>query len=198
MAFFFDEMEKSFQEDQRFRYMYSAFLCAGQSTLYYLIARYESKDGFKDWYFGKKTGSSKMRIGGRIDKPEIKHLMNARGHTIHIGIIGQGATNEICSGIKAFVAYPQISKEQVDKIVPEECMNASGPKTVARWLTDENRYMHYINKRHETIDDRRHIPTLKRQYSAQNEPTKTDILKLSKAVVEEVEILTTECETLFQ
>ena len=199
MAFFLDEMGKSFQEDQRFRYMYSAFLSAGQSTLYYLITRYEGKDGFKDWYYGKKTGSSKMRTGGRIDKPEIKHLMNARGHAIHIESIGQGATNEMPHRIKAFVADPKASKEQVDKIVPVECMKASGPKTVARWLTDEEIYMHYINKRREIINDTQHIPTLKCQYSAQpNEPTKTDILKLSKAEVEEIETLITECETLFQ
>jgi hypothetical protein len=199
MAFFLDEMEKSFQEDQRFRYMYSAFLSAGQSALYYLITRYEGKDGFKDWYYGKKTGSSKMRTGGRIDKPEIKHLMNARGHAIHIGRIGQGATNEMICGIKAFVADPKVLKEQVDKIVPIECMKASGPKTVARWLTDEELYMHYKNKSNKIINDTHHIPTLKCQYSSQpNEPTKTDILKLSKAEVEEIKTLITECETLFQ
>ena len=56
-----------------------------------------------------------------------------------------------------------------------------------------------VNERHEIIDDTQHIPTLKCQYSAQpNEPTKTDILKLSKAEVEEVKTLITECETLFQ
>lgn len=71
-------MENSFQDDKRFKFMYSAFLNAGQSTLYYLFNRYNDKPGFKDWYFGKKAGKG-MKVGGRIERPEIKHLTNARG-----------------------------------------------------------------------------------------------------------------------
>jgi hypothetical protein len=198
MAFFLDEMAKSFQDDDRFKFMYSAFLSAGQSTLYYLVTRYENNPGFKDWYFGKKPSKGKMGAGGRIDKPEIKHLMNARGHIIHIESIKQGATREISYGMNSGCDGSNASKEQVDAISPAECKNASGPITVCRWLTDENLYMCYKNKRGDVIDDTRHISTLQHLYSAEPiGPKSIDILKLSKAELAEVKKLIEECEKRF-
>jgi hypothetical protein len=35
--FFRGEMENSFQDDKKFKFVYSAFLSAGQSTLDYLV-----------------------------------------------------------------------------------------------------------------------------------------------------------------
>jgi hypothetical protein len=130
---FLGEMENSFQDDKKFKYMYSAFLSSGQSTLYYLVSRYKDTPGFNDWYWGKKVAKG-IKEGGRIDNPEIKHLMNARGNIIHVENMQQGATRELSIGCNCTIVDQRAPKEKVT-IKPgtlERPVSLSSPKTVVR------------------------------------------------------------------
>jgi hypothetical protein len=186
--FFLGEMEKSFQDDNRFKFMYSAFLSAGQSTLYYLISRYKNKAGFNDWYWGQKN-SSGAKFGGRIESAEIKHLMNARGCIIHVEGIPLGATRAMSLGASMEIALlaneilpePCVPKKQSDASSLAENVEPKKPTTVARWLIEEDSYMRY-SKHGNIIDDTRYIPDLRRRYPADpSDPTYIDILKISRA-----------------
>lgn len=190
-------MEKSFQDDRVFKFMYSAFLSASQSTLYYLVNRYKNKPGFNNWFWGIKNSKGE-KVGGQIDKPEIKHLMNARGSIIHVESIPQGATRELPYAVDCIIVNPRAPKESI----PAESVGASNstataPTTIVRWLINEDTYMCY-EKHGKIIDDTKHMPALKGRYSAQpTEPKNVDILKLSKAELEDAKKIVLECLTRF-
>lgn len=93
-----------------------------QAKAFYIIGQYEKKLGFKDWFWGKKPMGGGLRVGGIIDKPEIKHLMNARGCNVHKESVPKGATREISLGT----------------------VNGR-TRTVSRWLINEDSYMCYYN-----------------------------------------------------
>jgi hypothetical protein len=194
--FFLSEMENSLQDDDRFKYMYSAFLSAGQSTLYYLLTRYKDIPDFYEWYYGKKADQHK--VGGRIERAEIKHLMNARGSLVHSEPLPQGATRGRELSASIILASPDEQKGHVDK--HEGCSTfpvtkePKKPRTIVRWLINEDSYMRYETKGR-IYDDTKYISDIQKKYSAKN--GKTEILSLSKGELEEVKKLILECESKF-
>jgi tetratricopeptide (TPR) repeat protein len=119
---FLKEMENSFQDDDLFRYNFSAFLSAARSVTFYMQKQYKRVEGFEEWY---EEEVKKMK-----NDPDMSLLKDFRDDTIHVSPPGAGATRQ-----KDVTYETKVEKNGIIRL--GKVLKQSEIRTVRRWLTED-------------------------------------------------------------
>lgn len=134
--YFFEQMGKTFENDDEFKYNLSAFLSAARSITWFMQGQYAQVEGFGRWYEDKQK---EMR-----EDQELKYLDNARVASVHTEFISTGATRVATLGMTCCLEKAKNAPstnnvdipQKVDAPQNSESSRPTLPKTVKRFFPE--------------------------------------------------------------